>query len=95
MLYDQDAGRAAMDNKDDMVYLLSMTFHASDGGCELWLGDDYPSLAPTVDMGDAKAFNSENEAREYRDSNNMNTLWQITPISGVRYFKAKLQGTTR
>ena len=88
-------GVVKMSEKDDMVYLLSMTFHGRNGMGELWLTDDEDVIAPTSKMGWARPFDSENAAREYRNEQNMNTSWQITPITGARYFKAKLAGGSR
>ena len=75
-----------------MVYLLSMTFHGSDGENELWLTEDGDVIAPTSKMAMAMSFDTENAASEYLNEQNMNTHWQITPISAKRFFKHKLVG---
>lgn len=82
-----------MGSKDDMVYLLSMTYADKTGHSEIWLDDDDSVIAPTSNMGQAKVFESEEAAHDFRYKAAISHM-QITPIKAARYFKAKLAGRT-
>ena len=79
------------DMSDEYVYLLSMTFSRSDseGGC-IYVDNDPGVIAPTSKLGSARAWETKDEAYDYKSSNNL--PFQVTPINRQRYFAAKLKG---
>lgn len=82
---------------NEYVYLLSITAGMWITDDNVWLCFDESGgvLVPTSKMGHAMSFDTEVEAREYRDLQKMSTIYDVSPTTKTEFFKAKLTDGTR